>query len=99
MFEGAELKIIETELVRMQKAYDAAQEKYAYGSKAAERTMEKYRVLIFALEKALAPSREERLQCTVQGAIRELSRQNMKGRLQDDAYRAIRGALMETEDD
>ena len=97
--EAAEVKVVEKELERMQKAYENAQERYAYGSNGASRTMEKYRVLMSVLESALAPSREDKLQRMVQGAIRELSRQNMKGRLHDDAYRAIRGELMEGECD
>lgn len=49
-----EREIIETEIERMQKAWEDAQERYGItGSRSSERTMTKYRVLINALEKSL----------------------------------------------
>lgn len=54
-------KIIEKEIERLKKAYDDAQERYAYsGSASTDRTMYKYQVLQSALEESLAdPSDEE----------------------------------------
>lgn len=54
-------KIIEKEIERLKKAYDDAQERYAYsGSASTDRTMYKYSVLRDVLEKAIAdPSEEE----------------------------------------
>ena len=51
-------EIIEKELARMRKAYNDAHERYAYGSRSADKTMEKYDVLIPILEKALEAGSE-----------------------------------------
>ena len=93
MLDNVSRKIIETELKRMQQAYEAAQDKYAYGSKAAARTMDKYSVLMIVLEKALAPSKEDALRMAVAKAQNEVREQHRRGRMSDETYSAICKAL------
>ena len=59
MLMDYEIQVIEKELERMHKAYENAQDRYAYGSRSADRTMEKYDVLIRVLEAALNADRRE----------------------------------------
>lgn len=55
------VKIVEKEIDRLMRAYNDAQDRYAYtGSRSTDNTMYKYSVLRDALEKSLAdPSEEE----------------------------------------
>ena len=54
-------KIVEKEIARLKRAYNDAQDRYAYtGSRSTDQTMYKYSVLMDALEKSTAdPSDEE----------------------------------------
>lgn len=88
-------KIIEAEIERMKQAYRNAQDRYGFtGSRSSDRTMTKYSTLIAALERELAPSREDKLRDALQAAGSENKRQHDLGRMSDEAYSAIRKALI-----
>jgi len=84
-------RIVEKEIQRLKRAYDDAQDRYAYtGSRSTDNTMYKYSVLMGALEKSLAgpTDEEERLQRSIDrlleyiaNAERELKRMSREGEM------------------
>ena len=95
-------KIIEAEIDRLGRAWQAAQDRYAYsGSASTDRTRYKYQVLQNALENYLTgnadASKDRMIQrqqdelCTLKDAIGEIYR---KGNMSPDAYLQLTAIIM-----